>query len=318
MGLSFKLIAKRLEIGIGTAHRLYRRFISTGDFKPCSRQSTRPEARKLDELHEIYIIGLLLDNPGLYLNEICSKIKAATGVSVSGSTVCRMLCNNGYTRKKIMTIAKQRCATFRGAFMAQIMHYPLEFYVWLDETGSNRKDHFRKFGYQLRGLTPVYHRDTNKGTRVSSIVAMNSEGLLGYELLIGTTNGDTFFDFVRGTLIPNMQPFPAMNSILIMDNCSIHHVQQVKDLMTSVGILVHFLPPYSPDYNPCEELFSYVKYYLKNHDEILQSIPSTDFHKQVLQSAFMSVTKATPIKFVVSPCPPAHPHQNFNFSLLFN
>uniref|UniRef100_A0A1X7UMQ1 Tc1-like transposase DDE domain-containing protein n=1 Tax=Amphimedon queenslandica TaxID=400682 RepID=A0A1X7UMQ1_AMPQE len=101
--------------------------------------------------------------------------------------------------------------------------------------------------------------DTSKGTHVSLIVAMNSEGLLGYELLSGTTNGDTFFDFVRGTLITNMQQFPAVNFILILGNCSIHHVQQEKDLMTSVGILIDFLRPYSPDYKPSQELFSYVK-----------------------------------------------------------
>ena len=54
------------------------------------RSHSRPEARKLDELHELYIIALLIDNPGLYLNEICEKIKSNTGVSVSGPTVCRL------------------------------------------------------------------------------------------------------------------------------------------------------------------------------------------------------------------------------------
>ncbi len=72
-----------------------------------------------------------------------------------------------------------------------------------------------------------------------------------------------------------------------MDNCSIHHVQEVKEVLQSVGVLVIFLPPYSPDYNPAEELFSYVKYYLKEHDEILQAISSP---MDVLRSAFDSVT----------------------------
>ena len=52
------------------------------------------------------------------------------------------------------------------------------------------------------------------------------------------------------------------NSIIIMDNCKIHHVADVIELFQSVGILVLFLPPYSPDFNPIEETFSYVKYYL--------------------------------------------------------
>ena len=62
-----------------------------------------------------------------------------------------------------------------------------------------------------------------------------------------------------------------------MDNCKIHHVQAVKDFFEDAGILLMFLPPYSPDYNPIEEAFSSVKYYLKDHDELLQSVddPST-------------------------------------------
>ena len=74
-------------------------------------------------------------------------------------------------------------------------------------------------------------------------------------------NGETFFDFARGTLIPNMMPFNGSNpkSIVIMDNLSVHHAREVKDLLKQAGILVLYLPPYSPDLNPIEEMFSYVK-----------------------------------------------------------
>lgn len=173
--------------------------------------------------------------------------------------------------------------------MAQVMQYPVHYYVWVDETGSDCRNQIRKFGYQIRGVTPVYYRFLSRGVRVSSIVAINSEGLLVYETLTGTTNGDIFYDFLRGNLIPCMQSFPGPRSILIMDNCSIHHVQQVKELLDAAGILLIFLPPYSPDYNPCEEMFSYIKYYLKDHDEILQSM-DTQSRKQILHSAFENVT----------------------------
>ena len=60
-------------------------------------------------------------------------------------------------------------------------------------------------------------------------------------------------------MIPN--PFPAQNSIIVLDNCSIHHTHGIENLLS---IPVLFRPPYSPDYNPIEELFSYVKSYLKD------------------------------------------------------
>ena len=62
-----------------------------------------------------------------------------------------------------------------------------------------------------------------------------------------STTGDTFYNFIRGSLIPNMLPFPNPKSILVLDNCSIHHVEFVTDLLEDAGILHILLPPYSPD-----------------------------------------------------------------------
>ena len=57
------------------------------------------------------------------------------------------------------------------------------------------------------------------------------------------------------------------HSILVMDNCSIHHVAPVVQMVHEVGALVHFLPPYSPDFNPIEEeAFSKVKAQLRAID----------------------------------------------------
>ena len=94
-----------------------------------------------------------------------------------------------------------------------------------------------------------------------------------YEATTGSINSDILFmDFIRGRLIPNMQAFPAKHSILMLDNCSIHHTCDVRDLLDSFGVLVLFLPPYSPDYKHIEELFSFIKYYLKAHDDIIDAI----------------------------------------------
>ena len=214
MGLTFKRIATRPQIGVGTAHRLYTRYAQSGEVAPSQREA-RPLARKLDELHELFIIGLIAENPGLYLYEICQRINEATGVEVSGSTVCRVLQRNGFTRKKIVQTAKQRCTEFRGAFIAEVLQYPPEFFVWVDETGCDRRDHIQKFGYSLRGVPPVYHRLLVRGKRISAIAAMSSEGLLDVELSTGAVNADKFADFVRGSLIPNMQPFDGTKLIII-------------------------------------------------------------------------------------------------------
>ena len=172
--------------------------------------------------------------------------------------------------------------------MAEIQMYHRDCFVFIDETGCSSKDHTRKFGYAMKGESAVDHRWLHRGTRISAIAAMTITGVLAVELMKDSVNGDRFFDYVRGSLIPEMLPFDGRNpkSIAVMDNCSIHHVHAVTQLFKDPGIPVLFLPPYSPDFMPIEETFSYIKYYLKDHDELWQSM---DDPTVVFQAAFNSV-----------------------------
>ena len=131
--------------GVGTAHRIYTRFVNTGDVASLQRCS-RPNLRRLDDKHELFIIALICENPTLYLHlrEICSKISEVTSVIVSSSTVCRILHKYGCSRKKLTKIGKQRSTLYRGDFMAYVLQYPRDFFVWTDETGTDNRDQLRK------------------------------------------------------------------------------------------------------------------------------------------------------------------------------
>ena len=61
---------------------------------------------------------------------------------------------------------------------------------------------------------------------------------------------------VRTTPLPILMSFNGINShsVVIMDNCSVHHLERVLEMITSVGALIRFLPPYSPDLNPIDQL----------------------------------------------------------------
>lgn len=77
----------------------------------------------------------------------------------------------------------------------------------------------------------------------------------------GNVNGATFEGFVDEKLCTNLLPFDGINprSVAIMDNAAIHHTQAAIDAINATGAIVLFLPPYSPDFMPCEELFAQVK-----------------------------------------------------------
>ena len=70
-----------------------------------------------------------------------------------------------------------------------------------------------------------------------------------------------------------------------MDNCSIHHVSGIVQMIEEVGSIVHFLPPYSPDFMPIELAFSKVKTALKT-DDMQQNVDM----ESALLAAFATIT----------------------------
>jgi len=293
MSFSYQQIAKNLNIAQSTAHLSYSRFEQTGNVDP-SPNVVRPCQRKLNEL---FVVGLVLNNPTMYLEEICQEIHCTLQTDVSVSVICKLLRRYGITRKKIRQCATQRCYALRGAFLSQCSLLKPAMFVWVDETGTDRRDNIRKFGYSLRGMTPVSHRFLSRVKRINVIAAMSlTEGIFSTEITNTTVSGDTFYDFVRGSLIPNMLPFDGVNerSVVVMDNCSIHHIEPVTSLLNEAGIVTLFLPPYSPDLNPIEEVFSYVKCYLRKHDSILQHITDpSDVIRTALIVSLLSIVEVS-------------------------
>ena len=72
-----------------------------------------------------------------------------------------------------------------------------------------------------------------------------------------SVDGDAFYNFVCTSLLTKLMPFNGTNpnSVLILDNCSVHHVSEA---LSDCKVVSHYLPPYSPDYNPIEFAFSKV------------------------------------------------------------
>jgi len=73
-----------------------------------------------------------------------------------------------------------------------------------------------------------------------------------------------------------MNPYPGPRSVLIMDNCQIHHVEEVEDLCQAHGVRLVYLPPYSPDLNPIEECFSFIKAYIRRNGRFFRAAAESD------------------------------------------
>ena len=140
------------------------------------------------------------------------------------------------------------------------------------------------------GNTPSVSRLLVRGKRYSAITALSLDGVLDTHITPNTVTGDTFLEFVETKLLLKVMPFDGVNqqSIIVMDNASIHHVYPVIEALEEAGCLLLFLPPYSPDLNPIEECFSKVKSQLRSCDATIQELAEENF-PDLIQSAFDSV-----------------------------
>jgi len=74
-------------------------------------------------------------------------------------------------------------------------------------------------------------------------------------VLAGACDGDAFRSYVNEILTPSLRP----GDIVVLDNLSIHKVKGITDAVENVGAELWYLPPYSPDLNPIEKMFSKLK-----------------------------------------------------------
>ena len=180
MSLTFNKIASNLNISIATAQRVYTKFEQTGNVD--SKSADRTATRCYDDYQELLIIGMFMQELSLYLGELCQQIN---GLEMSPATVCRLLKRYGMTRKKIRQVAKQRCHSLRGAFMAHCLLFRRDMFVWVDETGTNNRDHIRS---TVRGMTPTCTRHLVRGKRTNAIVGLTSGGVIASEIITTTVN----------------------------------------------------------------------------------------------------------------------------------
>ena len=119
------------EIAVSTAHRTFAQFMETGDVESKGNKGPKIYLKKLDDHIEMFIIGLILETPSLYLKKLCSQVKERSGANVCESTICKLLHRHGFTRKKIRQVALQRSVSLQGEFIAQVLLYKKEMFVWM-------------------------------------------------------------------------------------------------------------------------------------------------------------------------------------------
>jgi transposase len=146
----------------------------------------------------------------------------------------------------------------RSAWQAKQKHLEPSRLVFIDETWvtTNMTPRYGRAlkGQRLLGYAPHGHWQTT-----TFLAALCHDRIVAPAVFDGPINGETFLAWVQQFLVPLLRP----GDIVMMDNLSSHKVAGVRAAIEAVGAVLRYLPPYSPDFNPIEQLFAKLKTLLR-------------------------------------------------------
>ena len=130
--------------------------------------------------------------------------------------------------------------------------------VFIDETGA-KTNMTRTHGRAAPGTRVVDYVPAGHWCTTTLIGALRLDGSMAPMVIEGATDTDVFMAYVRQVLVPSLRP----GDIVVADNLSPHKAPAVAEAIQAAGAELWYLPPYSPDLNPIEKMWSKVKASLK-------------------------------------------------------
>lgn len=113
-------------------------------------------------------------------------------------------------------------------------------------------------GEPLLAKAPHGHWQT-----MTFLAALRHDGITAPCVIDGPINGESFLAYVEQILVPTLKP----HDIVVIDNLGSHKGHAVRKAIRAAGARLRFLPPYSPDFNPIEQVFAKPKTLLRKAEE---------------------------------------------------
>ncbi len=130
--------------------------------------------------------------------------------------------------------------------------------VFIDETWA-KTNMARRYGRAPRGRRLVARVPHGHWKTTTFLAALRHDGLSAPCVFDGPIDGDSFRAYVEQCLAPTL----VEGEVVMMDNLGSHKVAGVREAIEARGASVLYLPPYSPDLNPIEQVFAKLKALLR-------------------------------------------------------
>jgi putative transposase len=114
-------------------------------------------------------------------------------------------------------------------------------------------------GWAVRGKRLVAKVPQRRWKTTTFVAALRLDRIDAPWLLEGPIDGESFRTYIARVLVPTLRP----GDIVIMDNLGSHKGKVIRDLIRSAGAKLFYLPKYSPDFNPIEQVFAKLKHLLR-------------------------------------------------------
>jgi transposase len=131
-------------------------------------------------------------------------------------------------------------------------------FVFLDETAATTAM-TRLYGWVPKGERLVDAAPAGHWKTTTFVAGLRRRGLIAPLVLDGPMTGEVFRAYVEQMLAPSLQPC----DVVVMDNLPAHTVTGVESAIRKVGASLLYLPAYSPDLNPIEQVFAKLKALLR-------------------------------------------------------
>jgi transposase len=145
----------------------------------------------------------------------------------------------------------------RKAWAKDIVGIETQRFVFFDESGA-KTNMTRTYGRTLDGGRLVDSVPNGRWSTTSMLSSIRLDGSTAAMTLAGATDRAAFDIYIEQVLIPTLRS----GDIVVMDNLAVHQSPRAEAMIRDVGAELWFLPPYSPDLNPIEKMWSKVKAHL--------------------------------------------------------
>ena len=131
-------------------------------------------------------------------------------------------------------------------------------FVFLDEMGATTSM-VRRYGRSMQGERLVGTAPHGHWKTTTFVAGLRQSGVIAPLVLDGPMTGAAFRAYIEQMLAPSLEP----GDVVVLDNLAAHKVAGVSEAISAAGASVLYLPPYSPDLNPIEQLFAKLKALLR-------------------------------------------------------